>query len=300
MRPVSCKLLVTPPWPDYELLDSGGGRKLERYGPYRVIRPEPQALWTPALLEADWGSADAVFDAEGSEEGGRWRSSPGLPESWTLAYGPLRFQAQLTPFRHLGLFPEQASQWDWMAERISGAGSPVKVLNLFAYTGLASLAAAAAGAEVVHVDASKKAIGWARENQHLSGLDDRPVRWICDDVMAFLRREERRGNRYHGIILDPPKFGRGNKGQVWKLMEDLPRLLQLCREVLSDRALFVILTVYAIRASFLSLHYAVEEALQGLPGTIESGEVCLQETSAGRILSTALFSRWSSDGTARL
>jgi 23S rRNA (cytosine1962-C5)-methyltransferase len=297
-NPPPCTLAITPAWPDYELLDTGAGRKLERYGPYRIVRPEPQALWQPALPDRDWASADATFQAEGTEgneEGGRWRVPKPLPESWPLTYRTLRFHAQLTPFRHLGLFPEQATHWDWMTDRIAQARTdgPVKVLNLFAYTGVATLAAAAAGAEVVHLDASKKSIGMARENQRLSGLEDRPIRWIEDDALAFLRREERRGSCYHGIILDPPKFGRGTKGQVWKLMEDLPALLQLCRAVLADRPLFVLLTAYAIRASYLGLHYAVEEALKDLPGALGSGETCLQETGAGRILSTALFSRWS-------
>ena len=292
--PPKFHLLITPPWEDYELLDTGGGRKLERYGPYRIVRPEPQAMWRPGLPESDWNSADAVFDSEGTEEGGRWRVSSSMPESWVMGYKNLRFKVQLTPFRHLGVFPEQASHWDWMTERITEAkakGQPVKVLNLFGYTGIASLAAAAAGAEVVHVDASKKAIAWARENQRLSGLEDKPIRWIEDDAMAFLKREVRRGNKYHGIVLDPPKFGRGNTGQVWRLMEDLLELLHFSQAVLATRPLFLLLTVYAIRASYLSLHYTNEETLAGLPGHPESGETCLREMSTGRNLSTALFSR---------
>lgn len=298
-EPPKFHLLITPPWEDYELLDTGGGRKLERYGPYRIVRPEPQAMWKPALPESDWKSADAVFDPEGTEEGGRWRVNSSMPESWVMGYKNLRFKVQLTPFRHLGVFPEQASHWDWMTERITEAkakakGQPVKVLNLFGYTGIASLAAAAAGAEVVHVDASKKAITWARENQRLSGLEDKPIRWIEDDAMAFLKREVRRGNKYHGIVLDPPKFGRGSKGQVWRLMDDLPEFLQLCRDVLHDQALFLILTVYAIRASFLSPHYLIEEKLAALTGVIESGEVGFAQTHNRRRLSSALFSCWSS------
>ncbi len=297
--PPKFHLLITPPWEDYEFLDTGGGRKLERYGPYRIVRPEPQAMWRPGLPESEWSSADAVFDPEGTEEGGRWRVSSSMPESWVMGYRNLRFKVQLTPFRHLGVFPEQASHWDWMTERITEAkakGQPVKVLNLFGYTGIASLAAVAAGAEVVHVDASKKAIAWARENQRLSGLEDKPIRWIEDDAMAFLRREVRRGNRYHGIVLDPPKFGRGNKGQVWRLMEDLSELLRLCQAVLGNGALFLVVTAYAIRASHLSLHYAIEEVLPALPGTLTSGETCLREVNGGRLLSTALFSRWHSMG----
>lgn len=294
--PPKFHLLITPPWEDYELLDTGGGRKLERYGPYRIVRPEPQAMWRPGLPESDWSSADAVFDPEGTEEGGRWRVSSSMPESWVMGYKNLRFKVQLTPFRHLGVFPEQASHWDWMTERITEAkakGQPVKVLNLFGYTGIASLAAAAAGAEVVHVDASKKAIAWARENQRLSGLEDKPIRWIEDDAMAFLKREVRRGNKYHGIVLDPPKFGRGNKGQVWRLMEDLPELLQLCRSLLDGDAQILILTAYTVRVSFLSLHYAIQEALAGIPGTTEAGEVGSREKTSQREIAVAMFSRWS-------
>jgi 23S rRNA (cytosine1962-C5)-methyltransferase len=294
-EPPKFHLLITPPWEDYELLDTGGGRKLERYGPYRIVRPEPQAMWRPGLPESEWKSADAVFDPEGTEEGGRWRVSSSMPESWVMGYKNLRFKVQLTPFRHLGVFPEQASHWDWMTERITEAkakGQPVKVLNLFGYTGIASLAAAAAGAEVVHVDASKKAITWARENQRLSGLEDKPIRWIEDDAMAFLKREVRRGNKYHGIVLDPPKFGRGTKGQVWRLVEDLPELLQLCRIALHKEALLFTITAYAIRASSFSLHAAMEEALMDLSGKIESGELALKKAGTGKILSLALFSRY--------
>lgn len=293
--PPKFHLLITPPWEDYELLDTGGGRKLERYGPYRIVRPEPQAMWKPGLPESEWKSADAVFDPEGTEEGGRWRVSSSMPESWVMGYKNLRFKVQLTPFRHLGVFPEQASHWDWMTERITEAkakGQPVKVLNLFGYTGIASLAAAAAGAEVVHVDASKKAIAWARENQRLSGLEDKPIRWIEDDAMAFLRREVRRGNRYHGIVLDPPKFGRGNKGQVWRLMEDLPELLRHCKNIQADQFVFLALTAYATRASFLSLHYVFVDAIADLPKEERSGEFGMQEANRGRTLSTALFIQW--------
>jgi 23S rRNA (cytosine1962-C5)-methyltransferase len=293
-EPPKFHLLITPPWEDYELLDTGGGRKLERYGPYRIVRPEHQAMWKPALPESDWKSADAVFDPEGTEEGGRWRVNSSIPESWVMGYKNLRFKVQLTPFRHLGVFPEQASHWDWMTERITEAkakGQPVKVLNLFGYTGIASLAAAAAGAEVVHVDASKKAIAWARENQRLSGLEDKPIRWIEDDAMAFLKREVRRGNKYHGIVLDPPKFGRGNKGQVWRLMEDLPELLRYCQTVLAEQSSFLVVTTYSIRLPFISLHYAVDEAFADSEENMESGETGTLELSRSRPLPIALFSR---------
>ncbi|MEP7011463.1 MAG: class I SAM-dependent methyltransferase [Acidobacteriota bacterium] len=294
-----CRLLVAAAWTDYALLDSGAGAKLERYGAVRVIRPEPQAMWRRSLPEREWLAADAIFEAGSAEDSGNWRSPKPLPESWPISYpgraGGVVLAARLTPFRHLGLFPEQASHWDWAAKRIAAAratGRAPRVLNLFAYTGAASIAAALAGAEVTHVDASKKAIAWAKENQALSGLDERSIRWIAEDVVAFLRREVRRGRSYDGIFLDPPKFGRGDQGQVWKLFDDLPEVLALCRQLLAPEALFLVLTTYAIRASFASLHYLLLETLGGLGGTIESGEICLAERATGRVLPTALFGRW--------
>lgn len=291
-------LLVTADnWSDYALLDSGHGRKLERYGHYAVIRPEPQAIWAPAQGEAAWDSADAWF--EGTEDSASRWSFRGRPNAaWPMRYGTVTFEAQFTPFRHLGVFPEQAAQWDFIRPLIvtrTDAGRPVKVLNLFAYTGVASLVAAAAGAQVTHLDASKKAITWANRNQSLSGLENRPIRWIADDAVKFLRREAKRGNRYDGVLLDPPKYGRGTKGEVWQLFEGLPELLQLVTEVLSDEPLFLVATVYAIRMSGISLHEGVAEALSKVPagqdGILESGEMGVTDT-AGRTLSNAIFSRW--------
>ena len=210
-----------------------------------------------------------------------------------MRYGDLRFWAQPTPFRHLGVFPEQASQWDWMSGLIRAADRPLKVLNLFGYTGLATLAAAAAGATVTHVDASQKAMAWARENQTLSGLADRPIRWLVDDALKFVRREVRRESRYDGLIIDPPKFGRGPKGELWKLEESLPELLDACRSLLSTRPLFVALTVYAIRASAVGLQYLLEPVVAGHGGTIEVGEMGVAERGAGRVLSSAIYARWS-------
>ncbi len=295
----TCRLLVADAWSDYALLDSGGGAKLERYGPFRVIRPEPQAMWRKTLPEREWLRADAIFETGSAEDSGNWRCPKTLPESWPISYpgrgGSLTLAARLTPFRHLGLFPEQASHWDWAAEKIAAsreAGRTARVLNLFAYTGAASIAAALAGAEVTHVDASKKAIVWAKENQALSGLSERSIRWIAEDAVAFLRREVRRGRTYDGIFLDPPKFGRGDQGQVWKLFDDLPEVLALCRRLLAPEALFLVLTTYAIRASHASLSYLLEETFAGLGGAIESGEICLAEQATGRALPTALYGRW--------
>lgn len=286
-------ILSAPEWSDYELLDSGGGARLERYGPYTFVRPEHQAVWQRKLPASRWEAAHATFVPTGEESGGRWELHKPVKTPWTLTYKGLRFLAFTANSRHMGLFPEQAAQWDWIGGLIRGAGRPVKVLNLFGYTGLATLAAAQAGAQVAHVDASKKAIMLARQNQELSGLQDRPVRWLLDDAYKFVRREMRRGVQYDGIVLDPPKFGRGPQGQVWELFESLPALLADCRALLSPQPLFVALTAYAIRASALSIYYAMQEMMSGLGGDIETGELALVEKSASRLLSTAIFARWS-------
>jgi 23S rRNA (cytosine1962-C5)-methyltransferase len=285
-------LLASPDWEDYELLDSGAGSKLERYGPYTFVRPEHQAVWKPALPQADWQNAHAVFQTTSEESGGRWQFNRSVQSSWAMQYKGLKFRAHATHSRHMGVFPEQAAQWDWIAERIQAAQRPVQVLNLFGYTGLATLAAAQAGAKVTHVDASKKSISIARQNQALSGLEDRPIRWLVDDAYKFVRREVRRHSTYDGIVLDPPKFGRGPGGQVWEFFVALPKLLDECRLLLSRKPIFVVLTAYAIRASSLSVYYALQEMVAGLGGKLDTGELVLIERSAGRILSTAIFARW--------
>ena len=286
-------LLSASGWKDYELLDSGAGKQLERYGPYTFVRPEAQAVWRPALPEERWQTAHAVFNPTSEESGGRWQFRKQIETTWVMQYKGLKFQAHAAASRHMGVFPEQAVHWDWIGERIRQANRPVKVLNLFGYTGLATLAAAEAGAHVTHVDASKKAIGIGRQNQLLSGLQDRPVRWLVDDVYKFVRREVRRGSHYDGLILDPPKFGRGPEGQVWEFFESLPNLLEVCRSLLSRQPLFIVLTAYAIRASALSIYYALQEMVSGLGGELETGELAIHERSAGRYLSTAIFTRWS-------
>lgn len=288
-------MLETKGWDDYALLDMGDGEKLERYGTYVIRRPEAQAMGARRLAAAHWEQADATFTGDIEEEGpGRWRFARELPETWQMQVGAARFNGRFMSFRHVGVFPEQIAHWEWTEARIREAKRPLKVLNLFGYTGLASLLAAHAGAEVTHVDASKKAIGWARENQALSGMDDLPIRWICDDAMKFIAREERRGNRYDGIILDPPKYGRGPKGEVWDLFRDLPAMLDLVRSVMAKDASFVILSIYAIRASFLSNHELMMDVMHDLPGAVESGELVIREKGdANRALSTSLFSRWS-------
>ena len=294
--PPELALLSSPDWTDYELLDSGNGCKLERFGAHIFVRPEHQAIWQQSLPEVKWQAAQAVFRAAGGDEmGGNWQSRQPI-EPWEMHYKGLRFRAQLGGSRHVGVFPEQASHWDWMAGLIRTANRPVSILNLFGYTGLATLAAAQEGARVTHVDASKKSIARARENQALSKLDDRNIRWIVDDAMKFVLREARRQVRYDGVILDPPKFGRGPKGEVWECFEMLPRLLESCRAILSPQPLFVVITAYAIRASALSLYYAMDEMMKGTSGSIEAGELVIVERSAGRVLSMAIYARWGSGG----
>ncbi|KXF78904.1 SAM-dependent methyltransferase [Paramesorhizobium deserti] len=287
-------ILETEPSEDYALLDSGNGQKLEQYGPYRIVRPEGQAIWLPAWDQSEWVKADAVFTGNTDEEGmGRWHfpRTP-LGETWPMAYDGIPFHGRFTSFRHVGVFPEQASHWSYMDQLIRDAGRPVRVLNLFGYTGLASLVAARAGAEVTHVDASKKAILWARENQEMAGLSDKPIRWICDDATKFVTREERRDSRYDIILLDPPAYGRGPNGEVWQLFDNLPEMVDLCRSILTPKPLAVVLTAYSIRASFFAIHELMRDAFTGLGGRVESGELILRERSAGRALSTSLFSRW--------
>ena len=286
------KLLSSPDWTEYELLDSGNGRKLERFGTNILIRPEHQTIWQPRLPEEKWLAAQAVFLATGGDEmGGRWQLRKPV-DPWVMQYKGLRFRAQLGGSRHVGVFPEQAAHWDWMGDLIRSAKRPVSVLNLFGYTGLATLAAARDGAKVTHVDASKKSVAWARENQVLSKLDDRNIRWLVDDAMKFVQREARRQVYYDGLILDPPKFGRGPKGEVWECFEMLPKLLESCRAILSRQPLFVVITAYAIRASALSLFYALGEMMKGESGRTEAGELVVEERSAGRELSLAIFARW--------
>jgi 23S rRNA (cytosine1962-C5)-methyltransferase len=281
-------------WEDYELLDSGNELKLERFGPYSFVRPEHQAVWKPALSTKEWEKAVAVFQPTNDESGGMWQFKRQIEPQWKMHYKDLLFMARTSNSRHLGVFPEQATHWDWIREQISAYHKPINVLNLFGYTGLASLAAAKAGANVTHLDASKKSVQYAKENQHLSGLGEKPIRWIIDDAVKFVMRESRRGVHYEGIILDPPKFGRGPKGEVWEFFKMLPFLLQEIRPVLAMKPLFLVITAYAIRASALSLHYSIEEMMKSYKGVVSSGELVINEKSAGRILSMAITSRWSS------
>lgn len=294
------ELLIADDWRDYRLLDSGNGGKLEQVGPFRFVRPEPQALWTPALPAREWDSADAIFapSASDDEDSGRWRFNRDLPESWTLRWDDIAFLSRPTPFRHLAFFPEHSVHWRFAREQLSGhRGAQPEVLNLFGYTGLASLVCAKAGAKVTHVDASKKAIGFAKDNQREAGLGAAPIRWIVDDALGFVKREIRRGRRYDGVILDPPKFGRGPNGETWRLEEQLPDLLDACQTLLrtdvNDRASakgFLIATVYAVRLSYLALAQTAQQMFEG--GAWEAGEMCLPHEGRELLLPTAIFARW--------
>jgi 23S rRNA (cytosine1962-C5)-methyltransferase len=281
------KTIIAEPWPDWGLVDCGNGQKLERYGPVTVARPEPQAMWAPA--RDDW-DPDATFVPGSDEEGGgRWVEHRPVPKQWQLSRGEVRFNASLTPFRHLGFFPDMAPQWDWMRERADGA----EVLNLFGYTGVGTLLLSEAGARLVHVDASKKSVEQGKDNAKLSGLDGRPIRWMVDDATKFTAREVRRGRRYDGILLDPPKFGRGPAGELWRLEEHLAPLLADCRKLLDQDSRFLVLTAYAVRMSALAIGELVSQILGDLGGTIEMGEMAVREESRGLLLPTAIFARWA-------
>ena len=318
---VQPQLLVGEGWDDYRLIDSGHGRKLESYGPYQFIRPDAQALWTPRLER--WRAEGEFVPGSDEDGGGRWQYAAPVPaEGWPLSRGVIKFTAQCTPFRHLGFFPDMAPVWDWMGAQLSrhpgldpgpledgpDAASmrpPVpdqvrddafSTLNLFGYTGVGTLALSDYG-PVTHVDASKKSVAQARTNAELSGMTDRPIRWIVDDAAKFTAREVRRGKLYDGIILDPPKFGRGPEGEVWRLEEHLPGLLADCRALLSAQSRFLFLTVYAVRMSSLALAGLMDELFADLPGTIEHGDLAVcEEGPDGRLLPTAIFARWSNLG----
>lgn len=301
-KDTSLRVIATPGFADYALLDSGAGRKLERYGKFVVDRPEPQAMWQQRLEPGFWLRSHAQFKAAGDDEegdGGRWRSDKPLPETWPVHVLGATVLCRLTSFRHLGLFPEQLPHWQWMLERIEQVqGEVPRVLNLFAYTGAASLIAAKAGAEVTHLDASRKAITWAKQNQAASKLGEAPVRWILDDARKFVAREARRGRTYHVILIDPPKFGRGPDNEVWDVFRDLAPLLRDCAGLLAPDRSALVLTTYAIRASALAMHALVQEALAEQRGTLESGELAVIEESAGRLLPTSLYTRWVASNAA--
>jgi 23S rRNA (cytosine1962-C5)-methyltransferase len=295
MKLPTLHLLNSTDWQDYELLDTGDGQALERLGSYTLIRPEPQAIWSRALPQSLWDSADAVMIPTGGEHGGYWEYHQPVEQPWTVGYKGLKCEIRLSKSRHIGVFPEQAPHWDWIEQQIRSASRQLRVINLFGYTGMATAAAARAGAHVTHVDASKHAVTWASHNLELSGLGDAPVRWLIEDARKYLKREAKRKSFYDGIILDPPKFGRGPSGKVWEYFEDISGLLEQCRRVLTKDPKFICLTSYAIQASALVPHQALQEIVKGLSGSVTSGELVSVDKSQGRILSHALFSRWSAD-----
>ena len=296
-------LLQTSQWSDYALLDSGDGDKLERFGPYIFSRPEPQAIWKKNLSSKVWNNTSGKFISSSSTDNdqilGKWSLEKNLPDKWEINFENLKFFATPTPFRHLGFFPDQSPHWLWAAEKIKlhqqlfAKKTPPKILNLFGYSGVASLHAAANGATVTHIDASKKAINFAFENRNLSSFENLPIKFITEDAVKFVQREIRRNNKYDAIILDPPKYGRGPNGEKWELFKDLPFLLNLIPQILSKKPLFIILNSYAIRASYLSLHYALKDVMQGFAGSVQSGELCItEEQNNPRQISTAIFARW--------
>lgn len=281
------QILVTKPSQEYALLDSGEGEKLERYGSMIVARPDPQALWRKNLSPAEWAKANAFFkrDAKLAE----WQTKGKVPERWPIELGGLKMWIKLSAFKHTGVFPEQVPNWDWIRLK-TAPGS--KVLNLFGYTGGASLAAAQAGAEVVHVDGSKVAVGWARDNAEISGLKDKPIRWILDDAVAFVKREIKRGNKYDGIIMDPPAFGHGPKRELWKIEDHFLGLLDLCKQLLSDQPAFFLVNGYASGYSAVSYQNSLGDLLKSFGGSVEIGELTIAEENSVRLLPAGIFARW--------
>ncbi len=288
-------ILITEQEEEYMLLDSGDGEKLEQYGPYKVSRPDPQALWKKKLPQADWEKAHAIFLRTNEKAG--WKLDPSLPERWSINLAGLQLWIRPTSFKHTGLFPEQVSNWKWIGETLKRAEvrgrATSSVLNLFGYTGGATLAASQAGADVVHVDGSKVALTWARENAELSGLKDKPIRWILDDIRAFVRREIKRGNKYDGIIMDPPAFGHGPKKELWRIEEHFLEFLDECKQLLKENPLFFVVNGYASGYSALTYKNNLQELLKEYNGSLEVGELTIREKSGNRLLPSGIFARWN-------
>lgn len=289
-------------FPDFELLDTGHGYRLERWGDVILQRPDPQIIWAPSLPDEEWNKDWAVFQSPAGENKGSWEIIKPLPEPWIISFGDVKFLLKLSPFKHTGLFAEQSAQWEWMLGRVMNYESRImnetithdsklKILNLFAYTGAATMVLAKAGCQVTHVDASKPAITWANENHKLNNLPADSVRWILDDCAKFVKREIKRGVKYDGIIMDPPAFGHSPDGKTWKFNENLPGLLNDCVELLSDNAKFLVINGYATNSSALALNNLLEDAIKSKTGKIEFGELCLRQKN-NRLISTGIFSRW--------
>jgi 23S rRNA (cytosine1962-C5)-methyltransferase len=292
-------LIVADRWKDYQLLDCGFGMKQERWGPYTLVRPDPQIIW-PRRGGGEWQNWDGLYH-RAETGGGRWEFKKPLPEYWKINYGSLTFRIHPTSFKHTGLFPEQAVNWDWFSEKIRAAkqdGREVSVLNLFGYTGAATCAAAAAGAAVCHVDAAEGMVKWCRENAALSGLGEAPIRYIADDCLKFVRREIKRGRKYDAIIMDPPTFGRGSSGEMWRLEDHLWELLKECREVLSDRPVFFLINAYTARLSPTVVLNLLTELMHGAGGAFTGGEVGLPIQRDGKVLPCGIYGRWDSQAAS--
>ena len=281
---------IADQWKDYEVIDTSRGEKLERWGDYLLIRPDPQVIWDTPKTHKGWKKPNAHYHRS-SRGGGEWEFFS-LPEQWQISYRNLTFHLKPFHFKHTGLFPEQAVNWDWFSEQIRSANRPVKVLNLFAYTGGATLAAAAAGASVTHVDASKGMVTWAKENAASSGLAEAPIRWIVDDCMKFAEREIRRGNHYDAIIMDPPSYGRGPKGEIWKIEDAIHPLVHVCAQLLSDDPLFFLINSYTTGLAPAVLSYLLGTELKSRGGIIRSEEIGLPVTASGLILPCGASGRW--------
>lgn len=287
-------MYIADKWTDYEVIDTGEGDKLERWGNYILRRPDPQIIWPIADESGPWKKTDGHYHRS-SSGGGQWQMSSSLPERWTISYGELSFHIKPTNFKHTGLFPEQAVNWSWMMDKIRNAGRPIRVLNLFAYSGGATVAAAKAGAEVCHVDAAKGMVQWAKENAQLSGLESAPIRYITDDVFKFVQREQRRGRQYDAIIMDPPSYGRGPNGETWKLEENLYPFLQFCTTILSENPLFLLINSYTTGLSPTVLHNMLHMTMKSkYGGTINCGEIGLPITRSGLNLPCGILGRWES------
>ncbi|OGM59703.1 hypothetical protein A2892_02130 [Candidatus Woesebacteria bacterium RIFCSPLOWO2_01_FULL_39_10b] len=280
---------------NYELIDTGDGRRLEKFGDYVLDRPDPEVLWKKSLSESDWEKADARFDNPPNGGQAKWIKNIPIPDKWVINHNDIKFLARLTPFKHTGIFPEQSVQWDYIYKKIESEKREIKVLNLFAYTGIATLFAAKTGAKVTHVDASRPAVTWANENRELNGMQDAPVRWIVDDVLKFTEREVKRGNKYDVILMDPPVYGHGPTGTSWDFNRDFAKLLENCRNIISGNPLFVQVNAYAISSSSTTLANTLQGIFGDLGGSVENGELALKETSGDRLLSTGIWARWSTD-----
>ena len=281
---------IADQWKDYEVLDTSGGEKLERWGDYLLVRPDPQVIWNTPKDLPGWRKMNGHY-YRSSKGGGEWEFFD-LPKQWEIAYKDLRFNLKPFSFKHTGLFPEQAVNWDWFSDKIKNAGRPVKVLNLFAYSGGATLAAAAAGAAVTHVDASKGMVNWAKENAKSSGLEAAPIRWLVDDCMKFVEREIRRGNHYDGIIMDPPSYGRGPKGEIWKIEDSIYDFIKLCTQILSDDPLFFLVNSYTTGLAPAVLTYMLSTELKRFGGHVDSQEIGLPVTKTSLVLPCGASGRW--------